>query len=113
VRFKNNSAELVAGKDSEEVLQAVLAVLKAHPDIAKLRVEGYSDNTGAADRNKTLSKARAATVAKWLTDHGIEKERVESDGFGSERPIESNATEEGRSKNRRVEFHVEQSGSGR
>lgn len=113
VRFKNASAEIVASKDSEEVLQAVLAVLKAHAEIGKLRVEGHTDDRGTPEGNKVLSTARAAAVAKWLVDHGIAKERLTSEGFGSEKPLEPNTTDEARGKNRRVEFHVEQSGSGR
>jgi OmpA-OmpF porin, OOP family len=113
VRFKNASAEIVPGKDSEEVLQAVLAVLQAHPDIEKLKVEGHTDDRGTPAGNKALSAARAASVAKWLVDHGIAKERLTSEGFGQERPLEPNTTEEARSKNRRVEFHVEQAGSAR
>ncbi len=113
VRFKNASAEIVKGKDSEEVLQAVLAVLQAHPEITKLRVEGHTDDRGAPAANKALSTARAASVVKWLTDHGIAKERLTSTGFGEEKPLEPNVNEESRSRNRRVEFHVEQAGSGR
>ncbi|AKU96501.1 Outer membrane lipoprotein omp16 precursor [Labilithrix luteola] len=113
VRFKNASADIVAGKDSEEVLQAVLAVLKAHSEIAHLRVEGHSDDRGAKAAKKALSASRAAAVVKWLSDHGIAKERLSAVGFGDEKPLEPNTTDDARSKNRRVEFHVEQSGSGR
>lgn len=112
VKFKTNSAEIVAGKESEDILDAVLGVLKAHAEIKTLRVEGHTDNKGDAARNKALSQARAESVAKWLTDHGIEKQRLTSSGFGSEKSIDTNDTEIGRTNNRRVEFHVEQ-GSGR
>ena len=111
VKFKTGSADL-AGKESDELLGAVRAVLEAHPDIKKLRVEGHTDNKGDAANNKKLSQQRAETVAKWLTDHGIDKARLSSAGFGSEKPIDSNDTEPGRTNNRRVEFHVEQ-GSGK
>lgn len=112
VRFKTASAEIAAGKESQQVLEAVLAVLKAHPEIAKLRVEGHTDNRGGAANNKALSKARAESVAKWLADHGIEKGRLTAQGFGEEKPLESNTTEAGRTANRRVEFHVEQGQAG-
>lgn len=111
VKFKTGSAEII-GKDSDEVLNAVLGVLKAHPEVKALRVEGHTDSTGDATRNKTLSQARAESVAKWLETHGIEKQRLSAAGLGAEKPIDSNTTEAGRTNNRRVEFHVEQ-GSGR
>jgi OmpA-OmpF porin, OOP family len=56
--------------------------------------------------NKTLSTARAASVVKWLTGHGVDKKRLVSAGFGQDRPIATNDTDEGRRDNRRVEFHI-------
>lgn len=105
VKFKTNSATIV---ESDAILNAVLAVLKEHPEVKKIRVEGHSDNTGKAAYNKTLSQKRAASVAKWLTDHGIDKKRTIAKGWGQEKPIDTNNTEEGRANNRRVEFHIEE-----
>ncbi|WP_394843445.1 OmpA family protein [Pendulispora brunnea] len=105
VKFKTNSATIV---ESDAILNAVLAILKEHAEIKKIRVEGHSDNTGKAAYNKTLSQKRAASVAKWLTDHGIDKKRVIAKGWGQEKPIDTNNTEEGRANNRRVEFHIEE-----
>jgi outer membrane protein OmpA-like peptidoglycan-associated protein len=112
VRFRTASAEIVPGKESQEVLEAVLAVLKSHPELKRVRVEGHTDDRGEPAKNKGLSKSRAETVAKWLTDHGIEKSRITAQGFGEEKPIEPNTTEAGRTANRRVEFHVEQDQAG-
>jgi len=106
VKFKTNSAAIVVGKDSDDILQAVQKVLEAHPEIKMISVEGHTDNTGVAAKNKTLSKARAASVVTWLTKHGIDKSRLSSVGYGQERPIADNATPEGRADNRRVEFHI-------
>jgi outer membrane protein OmpA-like peptidoglycan-associated protein len=108
VKFKTGSAEIQPGKDSDEVLYAVQKVLVDHGEIKKVRVEGHTDNKGNAAFNKTLSGKRAASVVKWLTNHGIDKERLTSQGFGMDRPIDSNDTEEGRKNNRRVEFHIEE-----
>jgi OOP family OmpA-OmpF porin len=108
VKFKTGSAELVAGKDSQDILSAVQAVLVAHPEVKSLRIEGHTDDRGNAAKNKALSQARADSVMKWLTAHGIEKTRLTAVGFGSEKAIDDNATEAGRTNNRRVEFHVEQ-----
>jgi outer membrane protein OmpA-like peptidoglycan-associated protein len=106
VKFKTASSEILPGKDSEDVLQAVLKILKDHAEIKKLRIEGHTDNKGTAEYNKTLSGARAASVVNWLVGHGIAKDRLTSQGFGMDNPIDTNDTEEGRRNNRRVEFHI-------
>jgi OOP family OmpA-OmpF porin len=107
VKFKTNSAEILPGKDSEEVLQAVLKVLTDHPELTKVRVEGHTDDKGSAALNRKLSKNRAESVVKWLVKKGVAKDRLSSAGFGPDKPIDSNTTEEGRRNNRRVEFHIE------
>ncbi len=106
VKFKTGSAQ-ITGKDSEETLEAVRSVLTAHPEIKKVRVEGHTDNRGGAAMNKKLSAARAASVVKWLVGHGIDAATLSSEGFGQERPIDTNETDAGRKNNRRVEFHIE------
>ncbi len=95
---------------SDSVLAAVLAVMKEHTDVAKIRIEGHTDNVGSAAYNKRLSAARAAAVLEWLVKHGIARSHLSSAGFGFERPIDSNDTPEGRANNRRVEFHIEGEG---
>ncbi len=107
VKFKTASAVIVAGKESEEILFAVLKILTDHPEIAVVRVEGHTDNKGAAAFNKKLSADRAASVVTWLTKHGMDKNRLTSAGFGSDTPLADNTTEEGRKQNRRVEFHID------
>ncbi len=107
VQFKTGSAEIQAGKETDDVLQGVLKVLKDHPEIKKVRVEGHTDNKGDAKRNQKLSADRAASVVKWLTKNGIVAARLTSVGFGQDKPIASNDTEDGRKKNRRVELHIE------
>jgi outer membrane protein OmpA-like peptidoglycan-associated protein len=104
VKFKTGSAEIV---ESDSVLSAVTQIMKEHSELRKIRVEGHTDNKGNAAYNKHLSEKRAASVAKWLVDHGVDKTRIASQGFGAERPIDTNTTEEGRANNRRVEFHIE------
>ena len=106
VKFKTGSAQ-ITGKESDDVLNAVLDVMKAHPEIKGLHIEGHTDNRGGAAMNKKLSTARAASVVKWLVAHGIDAATLSSEGFGQDRPIESNDTEAGRRENRRVEFHIE------
>jgi OmpA-OmpF porin, OOP family len=110
IRFKLDSAEILP--DSDAILVALAMTLKAHPEIAKLQIQGHTDNRGRAAHNHELSYKRALAVQNWLVRYGIERSRLESKGFGPNRPIESNGTEEGRQNNRRVEFHItEKSGS--
>ena len=81
--------------------------MKDHPEIKKVRVEGHTDNRGGKAKNQSLSAKRAAAVVQWLVKKGgIDKSRLTSVGIGMEKPIDDNATEEGRRVNRRVEFHI-------
>jgi outer membrane protein OmpA-like peptidoglycan-associated protein len=107
VKFATNSAAIVPGKDSESILEAVKKVLTDHPEIKKVRIEGHTDNRGTRAANQKLSEGRAASVVTWLTKHGIDQSRLSSAGFGQDRPMAENTTEEGRRLNRRVEFHIE------
>jgi OmpA-OmpF porin, OOP family len=92
--------------DSFSVLQQVADVLKDHPDIARLAVDGHTDNVGAEKANLLLSQRRALSVVRWLTDHGVDARRLEARGFGPRRPIADNKTDAGKAKNRRVEFQI-------
>ncbi len=106
VKFKTSSAEIQPGKDSEEILQAVLKILKDHPEIKKVNIEGHTDSDGNPQFNKTLSANRAASVVKWLVGHGIDKARLTSAGFGPDRPLVPNTSADNKRQNRRVEFHI-------
>jgi OOP family OmpA-OmpF porin len=82
-------------------------VMKAHPDL-KITIEGHTDNTGGLTYNEKLSLRRADAVKDYLvTKFGIDASRLTVKGYGPIRPIESNATKEGRQKNRRVEAAAE------
>lgn len=89
--------------ESSGTLAEIAGMLKEHADL-KLMVEGHTDNAGAADRNKALSEARAASVVKYLTGQGIDAARLKSVGFGDTRPAAPNDNPENRQKNRRVEL---------
>ena len=104
VEFEYNSAKIE--KSSEQVLQAVLDLLKERADITKLGIEGHTDNKGSVWYNKSLSGRRAEAVKEWLVARGIAPTRLSAAGLGQERPIDSNDTEQGRQNNRRVEFHI-------
>ena len=72
----------------------------------KIEVSGHTDNIGSAAYNKNLSEKRAKSVADYLTNHGIKKDRLEYVGYGFSQPIATNDTDEGRQQNRRTEFKV-------
>ena len=83
-------------------LDAIAAAMKAHEDI-DLVLEGHSDSRGADDYNMSLSDRRAKAVkAKLVSDYGIPAERVSAMGYGETQPVASNASDEGRARNRRV-----------
>ena len=104
VQFQIGSDRIL--KASDDVLQQVTNVLKEHPEIKKLMIEGHTDSRGGKALNASLSGRRAASVVKWLVAHGIEKSQLDSMGFGQEKPIADNATDEGRRANRRVQFKI-------
>lgn len=99
--FAPGSAAL--GPAAEARLELVLAVLAAAWPRA-VRVEGYADDVGPDGENVALSQRRADAVERWLVDHGVAAERVEAVGRGTLDPIASNATPEGRARNRRVQL---------
>ena len=70
----------------------------------KLRVEGHTDNVGAAAVNQSLSEKRAQSVVAWLNAHRVPAARLTAKGFGATKPVAENSSEDGRAKNRRVEL---------
>jgi len=90
------------------ILQEVADYLKATPGIKKMAVEGHTDNKGSAALNKKLSGERAAACMTWLTGHGIAADRLESAGYGMDKPLVDNDTDANRAKNRRVEFNIKE-----
>ena len=92
--------------DSFPLLDEVQGVLVKNPQLKHVRVEGHTDNRGTAAYNLDLSRRRAAAVVEYLVQHGIDRKRLVSAGYGFERPIADNATALGRAKNRRVEFRL-------
>jgi outer membrane protein OmpA-like peptidoglycan-associated protein len=99
------TAKAVIKKVSYPICDAVVDVLEKNPTI-KIRIEGHTDSRGKPAYNRKLSDKRAKAVLKYLVDKGIDAGRLTSQGFGPDVPIAPNETEEGRAKNRRVEFHI-------
>jgi OOP family OmpA-OmpF porin len=110
VHFATGSATILP--DSFPMLGEIAQLLKARAEIKKMMIEGHTDNRGAAAMNLDLSKRRAASVKSWLIQRGVDTGRLDSEGYGMTRPIESNDTNPGRQANRRVEFKITDEESG-
>lgn len=105
VNFKRGTAEL-EGEDTKASLSELAAFLLENPQM-KLRIHGHTDSAGDPGLNKALSLERAGSVRDFLITQGVPFESLRISGWGGTRPRASNATEVGRSKNRRVELEVE------
>ena len=103
VTFETNSADL--RPQFFGVLDSVALVIVEF-NKTLVEVSGHTDSTGSTDHNQALSERRAATVAHYLMGREIDQLRVLTFGFGESRPIASNATEDGRQANRRVEIEL-------
>ncbi len=108
--LNSTSVQFATGRAAVSPASAALIARLAHvanrcPE-AQLEVSGYTDNVGEAAVNKRLSKSRADAVVAALTRDGVVANRLSSVGYGVEKPVASNDSEEGRAKNRRIEIHV-------
>ncbi|MCZ8063176.1 OmpA family protein [Silanimonas sp.] len=89
--------------DSQAVIAEIKTLLDSNADL-NVSIEGHTDNTGSADRNRQLSSERARSVLDALVGLGIAPSRLSANGFGSDKPLADNVDEAGRAKNRRVEL---------
>jgi outer membrane protein OmpA-like peptidoglycan-associated protein len=80
-------------------------ILQKYPD-TNVAIEGFTDSVGNEAYNRKLSQERADAVVAYLSQAGVARARLVSEGFGEARPVASNASEAGRAKNRRVEIHI-------
>ena len=103
ITFETNSADLKP--EFFGVLDSVAIVAQKY-DKTVVEVSGHTDSTGSAAYNQTLSEQRAATVATYLDNRGIDRQRILAFGRGLTQPIADNATPEGRALNRRVEIRL-------
>jgi outer membrane protein OmpA-like peptidoglycan-associated protein len=103
VLFDTGKSTLRAG--AREKLAKVSGIIQSHPGL-KLEIEGHTDSVGGDEYNQQLSERRAGAVRDYLVQQGIMADSVTAKGFGKSRPVVSNATAEGRQRNRRVEMVV-------
>jgi flagellar motor protein MotB len=92
-------------KESEIELKKVVQFLKVNPGI-RIEISGYTDNVGESAYNQVLSENRAKTVANYLIAASVNAQRIVSKGYGTNNPVTSNDTEEGRAQNRRTELKI-------
>jgi OmpA-OmpF porin, OOP family len=100
-----NTGKYVLLAKSFKSLNEVVTILNETKDL-KLDVDGYTDNSGKADKNQLLSQNRADAVKKYLVSKGVDQSRLVSTGHGSDNPMADNKKAAGRAKNRRVELHL-------
>lgn len=105
IQFETGSATIKSISYKE--LDEIVAIMNQYP-ASRFNVEGHTDNTGNATNNTVLSGKRADAVKAYIASKGISESRLNAAGFGSSRPIASNATPAGRTQNRRVEIHLAQ-----
>jgi outer membrane protein OmpA-like peptidoglycan-associated protein len=103
VRFDTNKSTLTAAAKAN--LDKLIPVFNQYPD-TNIQIYGYTDSTGTAEYNLTLSQQRAASVKNYLAGKGLSASRFVTTGLGIADPIAKNETPEGRSQNRRVEFAI-------
>ena len=103
ILFETNSAILLP--IAEENLNLLATYLLKYKNV-KIKVKGHTDKEGSQNDNQKLSLQRAESVKEFFVTRGIDSERIYTEGFGFLQPLDSNNTEEGKSKNRRVEFEL-------
>ena len=104
IQFDFNKATIKP--ESHGLLDEIVGVIKDNPHIKKISIEGHTDSDGSDKYNLKLSDDRAKSVQQYLTEHGIEPARLTAKGFGESKPMAPNDTDEGKEKNRRVEFLI-------
>jgi outer membrane protein OmpA-like peptidoglycan-associated protein len=104
ILFDFNKSTIKA--ESHDLLNEIVDVIKANPRIRRLSIEGHTDSDGSDKYNQKLSEGRAAAVKAYLVEKGIDEGMLDSKGHGESKPIADNETDEGKEKNRRVEFLI-------
>jgi outer membrane protein OmpA-like peptidoglycan-associated protein len=89
--------------ESAKIVDQIVQMMKKAPEL-KISVEGHTDSVGTPEKNKILSQERAKAVVDAITREGIDAQRLRSAGFGQDKPVADNSTDEGKAKNRRVEL---------
>lgn len=100
INFETGKSDIKS--ESQKTVDQLVEMLRANPSL-KVSIEGHTDNVGSPATNKSLSEARAKAVMKAVVAAGIDAARLSAKGWGQEKPVADNKTDEGKAKNRRVE----------
>ena len=100
------TAQAIIKSESHTLLDDVAAILVAHTELAKIRIEGHTDSRGSTDYNQDLSQRRAEAVRQYLSGKGGDASRREAVGYGEARPLVQGDSARAWSQNRRVDFFV-------
>lgn len=104
VHFATDKAVILG--DSIALLEEVADTIIKTPRIKKIEIQGHTDNAGTKEHNQELSQARAEAVRSYLIKLGVEASRLDAKGYGQNKPIAPNINEQGKAKNRRVQFVI-------
>lgn len=104
INFANDSAVIVP--ESLGLVQEIALTIKEHPELARIEIQGHTDNTGTPAYNKRLSQERAEAVRNGLISLGVESARLTAVGYGPDKALVPNTTEASKAKNRRVQFII-------
>jgi OmpA-OmpF porin, OOP family len=108
VQFDVDKATIKPASDA--LLDQVAQVIKDHPEIKRMEVQGHTDNSGAKQHNKILSGSRAEAVRKALVKRGVKEKLLTAKGYGQENPLVENDSDANKAKNRRVQFKILEKG---
>ena len=103
IQFKVASADLL--KEGKTELNKVAELIKQYPKI-EIELSGHTSAEGESEMNRKLSLRRVESCRKYLSENGISEDRISTIGYGPDKPIAPNDTENNRAKNRRVELKI-------
>lgn len=103
IQFETGKSHLVSA--SYDHIDLLVMLMKSNPEMV-IEIAGHTDNTGGKKSSLKLSEERVEEVKRVLIEKGVDKKRIKGMGYGGTKPVASNSTEEGKTKNRRVEFKV-------
>ncbi|HYQ15068.1 MAG TPA: OmpA family protein, partial [Polyangiaceae bacterium] len=105
VHFLFDSSDILP--DSASILEEIADVLRAHPELGPIEIQGHTDDVGSPEHNLRLSDDRAGAVRGALLRLGIDASRLSSRGYGKEKPLVPNVSPQNRAKNRRVQLMIQ------